>query len=249
MAESPFDDLTDVYEAIVDWAKRLANEEPFYRGLFERAAARSVVDVACGTGRHAAMFHDWGLRVEAADVSPAMIHRARARFGEPPGLRWVLRAFDEPIPTPSPFDVAICVGNSLALAPDTEALQRALARMLAAVRNGGLVFVHVLNLWHLPDGPCVWQKCKRADLAQGEVLIAKGVHRSGSRGYVDLLVAPLAAADKLHTESVPFLGIEAADLEVMAKQAGATNTQCFGNYRLQPYNRHESADLVMIAEK
>ena len=36
--------------------------------------------------------------------------------------------------------------------------------MFAAVRAGGLVVLHVLNLWRLPDGPCVWQKCRRAPL-------------------------------------------------------------------------------------
>ncbi|MCP4899573.1 MAG: class I SAM-dependent methyltransferase, partial [bacterium] len=94
MTEHRFDDLTDIYESIIDWPKRLANEEPLYRGLFGRVDAKSVLDVACGTGRHAAMFHGWGLRVEAADISPNMVERARSLFGQPAGLRWVVRRFD-----------------------------------------------------------------------------------------------------------------------------------------------------------
>ena len=34
MSAASFDDWTDVYEAMIDWPKRLAHEEPFYRGLF-----------------------------------------------------------------------------------------------------------------------------------------------------------------------------------------------------------------------
>ena len=34
-----FDDLTDVYEAMIDWPQRLANEGPFYRRCFERVGA------------------------------------------------------------------------------------------------------------------------------------------------------------------------------------------------------------------
>ena len=187
-----FQDLSDVYEAMIDWPKRLANEGPFYRRLFEQYGVRSVVDVACGTGRHAAMFHSWDLRVEGADLSPAMIDHARASFGEPEGLRWVVRGFEQPIAPDRPFDAAVCVGNSLPLAPDVATVQRAIGEMLAAVRSGGLLVIHALNLWHLPDGPCVWQKCRRATLPQGEVLILKGVHRSGVRGYVELIVAGLA---------------------------------------------------------
>ena len=238
---------------MIDWPKRLANEEPFYRGLFARAGVKSVVDVACGTGRHAAMFHSWGLRVEGADLSAAMIDRARAAFGEPPGLHWVVRGFDRPIAAAEPFDAAVCVGNSLALAPDVATVERAVGQMLAAVRPGGLVVVHVLNLWHLPDGPATWQKCRRAALPQGDVLIVKGVHRCGSRGFVDLIVAKLdESADKpaaMQTDSICFLGLEAADLEAVARRAGAANVTFFGGYQQQPYDRQASVDLVVVAEK
>lgn len=245
----PFEDLTDVYEAMIDWPKRLAYEEPFYRRLFERVGARRVVDVACGTGRHAAMFHRWGLDVEAADVSPSMIERARAAFGEPAGLRWVVRGFDQPIPADEPFDVAICVGNSLALAAEVSTAGQAVREMLAAVRGGGLVVVHLLNLGRLPDGPCIWQKCKRAHLPQAEVLIVKGVHRAGSGGYVDLIVVPLAPPGQMHSESAPLLGLEADELERVALDAGAASVRLFDGYQDQPYEPQQSVDLVMVAEK
>jgi SAM-dependent methyltransferase len=248
-SQSMFDDLADVYEAMIDWPKRLAHEEPFYRRLFERVGVVRVVDVACGTGRHAAMFHGWGLRVEGADVSPKMIERAQAQFGEPEGLRWTVRGFHEPIPAVPLFDAAICTGNSLALAGDPATAEQAIRQMMAAVRPGGVLVVHLLNLWRLPDGPCVWQKCMRVTLGQDDACITKGVHRSGPRGYVELLVAPLNAPGQLVSESVPLLGLEAADLAHMASQAGAAATRFFGGYRQQPYDRPESADLIMVAER
>jgi SAM-dependent methyltransferase len=247
MARTAFDDLTDVYEAMIDWPKRLANEEPFYRRLFEELSARSVADVACGTGRHAAMFHSWGLRVEGSDISPKMIERATANFGEPPGLRWVVRGFEEPLESTEPCDVVTCVGNSLALAPDRPAAQRAVGQMLRAVRDGGALVIHVLNLWHLPDGPCVWQKCMRTVLPQGEVLIVKGVHRCGRQGFVELVVTSLEGDVAMHSESVALLGIEAGELEGIARTAGAKQVRFFGGYRHQPYDRAASVDLVMVA--
>ena len=244
-----FGDLTEVYEAMIDWPKRLAHEEPFYRRVFERAGVGSVVDVACGTGQHAAMWHGWGLQVEGADVSPKMIERARANFGEPPGLRWQVRGFDSPIETQEPFDAAICVGNSLALAPDKATVERALGHMLAAVREGGLLVVHLLNLWRLAAGPCLWQKCLRTTLSQGDVLIVKGVHRSGTRGYVDLVVTALEGTVSMQSESVPFLGLEAEELGRLVRSAGATEVEVFGGYQEQPYERQKSVDLLLVARK
>ena len=246
---SMFEDLTDVYEAMIDWPKRLAHEGPFYRRLFTEHGVRSVVDTACGTGRHAAMFHSWGLRVEGADVSPGMIDRARANFAEEDRLRWVVRGFDEPIPATEPFDAAVCVGNSLPLAPDVATVQRAIGQMLAAVRDGGLLVVQALNLWRLPDGPCLWQKCRLGTLRERHVLILKGVHRSANRGYVELIVVEAASGELLKNDSVRFLGIEAAELESMARAAGAHQARFFGGYGDEPYDRLANTDLLMVAMK
>jgi SAM-dependent methyltransferase len=244
-----FDDLTEVFDELVDWPTRLANEGPFYRSLFARIGVRRVVDVACGTGRHAAIFHSWNLHVQAADISPRMLELARSHFGEPPGLHWVVRGFDEPVESTERFDAALCVGNSLALAPDMTVVQRALQQMLTAVRDGGVAVVHVLNLWRLPDGPCVWHKCKRTTLPQGEVLIARGVHRCGSRGYVELIVADLTGGVPIRGQSAQLLGLEAPQLERMARQAGAAQVRVLGGYQEQPYDRQESVDLLIIVEK
>jgi SAM-dependent methyltransferase len=195
------------------------------------------------------MFHSWSLEVDAADISPAMITRARDHFGNPDGLSWTVRGFDQPVPSPGSYDAAVCVGNSLALASDLATAGRAVAELLRAVRVGGVVVVHVLNLWRLQEGPCVWQKCKRVELPQGDVLIHKGVHRCGASGYVDLLVSTQDDPPVLRTESVHFLGLELEQLADFANLAGARKLRFFGGYQGQPYDRRESVDLVMVAER
>ncbi|MCE5267256.1 MAG: class I SAM-dependent methyltransferase [Planctomycetaceae bacterium] len=249
-----FDDLADVYEAMIDWPKRLAYEASFYRRLFDEAGVRRVLDMACGTGHHAAMFHAWGLSVESADVSPAMIERARASFGSSDGLRWVVRAFDRPVDNREPFDAAICVGNSLALAADRATVERAVRQMVAAVRAGGIVIIHVLNLWRLADGPCQWQKCQRLTLPSAsetprDALIVKGVHRCGGRGFLELVVADPATGRLLRSESTPLLGIEASDVTRIAIDAGAKSVDLFGGYRNEPFDCNKSVDLVLVARR
>jgi SAM-dependent methyltransferase len=247
MDPNAFNQLTDIYEAMIDWPKRLAAEEPFYRHWFQQAGVERVVDVACGTGHHAAMFHSWGLEVEGADLSPVMIEQARTGFGEPPGLSWTVRGFDEPIPGAESWDAIVCVGNSLALASDLETAQAAILRMMEALRPGGILLVQVLNLWRMPDGPCIWQKCLRTRLPQRDALILKGVHRCGQRGYVELAVADPNGGPLLARESPQFLGLESGQLETMARQAGGPKVEFFGGYAAQPYDREASVDLVMVA--
>lgn len=249
LVDTTFNQLADVYEAMIDWPKRLAAEEPFYRHWFQETGVKRVVDVACGTGHHAAMFHGWNLEVEGADLSPAMIDRARAGFGESPGLHWAVRGFDELIPAVVSWDAVVCVGNSLALAPDLVMARTAVARMMEALRPGGVLLVQVLNLWRLPDGPCIWQKCHRTQLPQGDVLILKGVHRCDCRGYVELVVADPNGGPLLAHESPQFLGLESGELAAMARQAGAAEVEFFGGYVAQPFHRETSVDLVVVAKK
>jgi SAM-dependent methyltransferase len=246
---SVFRDLTDVYDALIDWPKRLAHEGPFYRRWFERFRVQSVVDVACGTGRHAAMFHDWGLRVEGADLSAAMIARSQAQFGEKESLRWVVRGFHEPIRPRVPFDAAICVGNSLALAPDQKTLEEAWRQMLLAVRPGGLVIVQVVNWGRLPDGPCVWQKGKRVKTDQGEIVVAKGLHRHGLGGYVDLILINPVTGTVVQSESVPLMGCMPEEWQRMAQAAGASRTWLLGGYQDEPFQWGESVDQILVAER
>lgn len=244
MGAESFKAPADVYDALIDWPKRLDNEAPFYRALFERVSARCVLDAACGSGRHAALFRDWGLQVVGADVSDDMLAQARARFGESDALRWVKRSFDSPQPTAT-FDAAICVGNSLALAPDLAAVERAIAALLGAVRLGGCVVLHVLNLWRLPDGPVVWQKFRRVTLDGVDHLLIKGVHRVGARGFVELLDFPNGATPP-RIEQPAFLGLCTTDLARAALHHGASAVEFYGDYSFAGYDEKTSVDLIAV---
>ncbi len=62
-------------------------------------------------------------------------------------------------------------------------------------------------------------------------------------------MASPAGGPPLFTQSVPFLGLEAAELEAMARQAGTAQVRFFGGYDEHPYQPDKSVDLLMVAEK
>ena len=138
----------------------------------------------------------------------------------------------------------------MALAADPLAVEAAVGAMLQSVRPGGSVLLHVLNLWRLPDGPAQWQKCVRLPLGGADSLIIKGIHRAGARGFVNVLITRLSESQPLlHSECVPFLGLEAADLTRMAMAGGAAAVEVFGDYQRSAYDRGTSQDLLALAIK
>ena len=245
--DAVFDDDPMRYEVLVNWPRRLAREEPFYRRLFESAQARRVLDVACGTGHHAEMFHSWGLEVEGADASEAMIAHCRDRLGESDTLHWVVRSYDQPCDRPGTFDAAICVGNSLALAGDMATVEKAMAAMLGALRPGALCVIHVLNLWRFDEGPILWQKQLRVSDERGDRIILKGVHRVGERGFVEFGEFNLDGTGRFNSSTI--LAIEAEDLNAMAQDGGGCEVQLFGGYHDEPYDRSTSVDLILVCRR
>lgn len=243
-----FDVLGEAYDAMIDWEKRLAREAPFYRRIFESAGVKSVLDAACGTGRHAAMFASWGLEVVGADVSAQMIEQCRSRHTSVGNLAFEVRSFTEP--AGREFDAVVCAGNSLALAADVGQVRLAIKAMMGSLGDGGVLVLHVLNLLAREEGAVRWDKCKRAKLSSGDALIIKGTHRAGDHGFVDFLLADLSNdPPQLTAESVPFLMLRAQELASLCHEAGCGTLKVLGGCNMDEYAAAKSSDLIIVGRK
>ncbi len=242
--------FVEFYEDLVDWPKRLANEEPFYRKLFEEDSVKRVLDVACGPGHHVAMFHSWGIEVEGADLNPAMIKRSRELHGESETLRWVVRSYDEGCDRPGKYDAVICVGNSLRIDDDATQFLLAVRTMIEALRPGGVCVVQVLNLWHIPEGPTVWKTCKRIRRDGVDRVLLKGIHRIGSQAHIELVELHVSQDTfEKQFDARSFRGITEADLVGAAQEAGAEEIQCLGDFHGGSFNRNDSTDLILLCRR
>ena len=109
-------------------------EEPTMHGLFDPLPASTVLDAACGTGRHSRYLAARGHRIIGVDRSAAMLARARAKLPEGDFREGDLEAL--PLASAS-VDVAIC---ALALV-HLQGLDRAVAELARVVRPGGRVII------------------------------------------------------------------------------------------------------------
>jgi SAM-dependent methyltransferase len=113
---------------------------------FSSGASRRVVDLACGTGRHAIALERLGHELAGVDSSDSMLRvagvnaaaaKARVQF-----LAGDLRSLDV---AGAPFDAATCLFDSIGYLGTNEALEQALRGIHSSVRPGGLF---ILEFWH-----------------------------------------------------------------------------------------------------
>jgi len=106
-------------------------------------AASSLLDVACGTGRHLGHFSS-RYKVVGVDLDPGMLAQARQRLPDVTLVEGDMRTFN----LGRRFDVVVCLFSSIGYMGSVDDLAAAVARMAAHVEVGGVV---VVDGWIRPE--------------------------------------------------------------------------------------------------
>jgi glycine/sarcosine N-methyltransferase len=142
------------YDQMVDWDRRLAREAPFFQEVFSRFGVERIVDVGCGSAKHAIMFRQWGHEVIGVDPSESMLAQAKENAAEA-GVEITLveGGFGElERLIGAGHDAVITLGNGLPHVDGVAGLHSTLHDFAAVLRPGGLVVLHLLNHARLIDG-------------------------------------------------------------------------------------------------
>lgn len=129
--------------------KPYAAEAAFVRARFEEAASgpiQDVLDVACGTGRHALALTGEGYRVVGVDHSEDMLARARQRAtAAGVAIEFLSRDMRDLALDGRRFDGVVCLFDSIGYVRTTAAVIEALTSIHRHLRPGG---VFVAEYWH-----------------------------------------------------------------------------------------------------
>lgn len=166
-----YDKSAALYDLFYDWKDYRAEAERVRQLVADRNPhARTLLDVACGTGSHLVHFRDW-YAVEGVDLNAGMLKVAATRL---PGVvlhEADMRDFD----IGRRFDVVTCLFSSIGYAESPEGLERAAAAIARHVAPSGVLIVEP---WLTPE---------RFDLRSlGRVILAErsdlqAVRMNGSR--------------------------------------------------------------------
>lgn len=247
-----YDRLAPLFDVMTDWAKRLSVEGPFLRRMLEGIDARSVLDVACGSGGHALALAGWGYRVVGADASPAMIALARAKAAAVENATFHVAGLGGLTGRFPLFDAALCLGNSLPHLLTEADLQAALVDLAACLRPGGLLILHNLNYdrrWR--DRPR-WFAVNSGLYQDRPALVWRFAdYLDAPEPRIDFHIALFCLGEdeawSVEVNSTPQRPLFRADLDRLLPRAGFTDIAYHGGLTGGAFDPDESPDLVVVA--
>jgi SAM-dependent methyltransferase len=134
----------ELYDAIYHF-KNYAHECEILRAVIAVAApgARTILDVACGTGQHDRFLKDH-YAVDGIDLNENYLHAARAK--NPAGYYMSADMTDFDLGTT--YDAVTCLFSAIGYVRTAELMRRAVASMARHVKAGGVL---IIEPWLTPE--------------------------------------------------------------------------------------------------
>jgi SAM-dependent methyltransferase len=163
-----FADWYDLFHAQKDYP----GEAAFIHQLLQDYGAgpvRRLLDIACGSGKHALALEPKGYQITGVDQSADMIVRARHNAAVLGSRASFLPQDMRELDAGGPFDAAICLFDSIGYVVTNEGLEQSLGGVGRHLVPGGLFLV---EFWH---GPAMLLhhdpvRVRRWDIPQGELI-------------------------------------------------------------------------------
>lgn len=142
------------WDELIDWESRADSEGDFFIDMLREHGAKSVLDVATGTGFHSVRLIEADFEVVSCDGSPEMLvkafenGRARGHILRTVQVdwRWLNRDVH------NHYDAIICLGNSFTHLFSEHDRRKALAEFYATLKHDGLLILDQRNYDAILDG-------------------------------------------------------------------------------------------------
>jgi SAM-dependent methyltransferase len=173
-----FTESAQFYDALYRF-KDYGASVSYLRSVLDEAApdAGSLLDIACGTGRHLELLRDH-YEVEGVDINPELLEIARERC---PGVRFHVADMAD-FELERRFDVVTCLFSSIAYVRTPARMQSAVRCMRAHLNPGGVLLVEP---WFTPES--FWTGTITANHVDEDDLKITWMYTSEREGGVSVL--------------------------------------------------------------
>ncbi|HXX63397.1 MAG TPA: class I SAM-dependent methyltransferase [Bacteroidota bacterium] len=243
-----YDRLSGAYDEMTGFEKRFVKESPFFRLIVRKHSIQSALDAGCGTGFHALLLSQLGVRVWAADVSREMLARleshSRAMHLDVHPLASPLEELERNCK--GPFDAVFCLGNTLSHLQGEKELHKVLENFHSIIRPQGVLYLQLLNFEHILASGQRVQSARRYG-ASTYVRFYDFPENSRALRFNILTLHDTDAGIQSDLLSIRLNPFSRAEIHQALESAGFAEPCDFGSIALDPYKAEISNDLVIEA--
>lgn len=249
-----YDRFSTDYDRFVNWERRLAAELPFIEQQLARVGARRILDVACGTGRHAIALAQRGYQVVGADPSAAMIVQARQNAAAAAvEATFILAGFGElGTQVQHPVDALLCLGSSLPHIAAPNKLIPTLRDFAAVLRPGGLLIVQNRNFDRVLAQGDRWQPPQSHREGNTEWLFVR-IYDFNPDGSLTFNLLTLRRQNggnwQQEVDSTTLWPLRAQQLADALHAAGFGLVTMLGDVQGHPFDPENSPNLILITTR
>ncbi|PKP26021.1 MAG: SAM-dependent methyltransferase [Bacteroidetes bacterium HGW-Bacteroidetes-2] len=194
---------------------------------------QSILDLACGKGRHAVSLNELGFEVTGIDLSPTSILYAKDFENE----KLHFEVHDMCKPYPKKFDAIFNLFTSFGYFEKEEDNYRTITAIKANLKEGGKAVIDFMNADYIIKN-LIERETKTVNK------ITFHIHRYVKEGYIFKDISFKDNKENFHfTEKVKALTKE--DFLHYFKKAGIELIDTFGNYNLDPFILKNSPRLIL----
>lgn len=252
---SSFDDVSIAYDNTIDWESRLKREMPFILSLIENVEKPSVLDIACGSGRHSVALASNGAEVIGIDYSKAMIQKAKKHAAAANVTPNFIVGDMESIRTTveGPFDLIICLGNSLALTNDMDSLKKVVKDIFHLLKDGGSFVAQVLNFEEIHWTGFRVFPSKTGKLSSGEEITFSRLFEHTDYPFSSTLV--MSASKKQGDEWISevstqkVLNLKHDQMKSLLEETGFSSIEIFPGYERREIDKKYDRSMVILCQK
>lgn len=246
-----YDLLSSDLDLMVSWGKRLKNETPFFKKLFEENRVKKILDIACGTGHHSIFFAKSGYEVTGVDKSKEMIRLAKRNSKGVSGVKFLQSSFLEIYPTvKNRFDAVVCLGNSLPHLLSKKDLRKTMQNIYNLLNPEGILIVQNRNYDKILKKGIRFIPPNIIDKEDERIIFLRTLDFYKNKVAFNLVTFRQREGKwSFQTKSTLLRPILRKEIENLLKGVGFREQKFYGDYSFSLFRRYESEDLIVFARK